>query len=174
VVIHLRYTARRGGNADAVRAAIKPKNTRAILVSVRGTFEDAYDEFFHPMGEGATEQTLSLPLRAALFPYSNLGSPQISNVQVYFVSSVQPSSGMMATFGPDGGAAASIPFVAGPGAGSSWTLKGDAPLPAAPPGLFTLVLPVANVPPSLAESEGGRLDPAKLKDVLLLIAYKIV
>jgi Tc toxin complex TcA C-terminal TcB-binding domain/Neuraminidase-like domain len=173
VVLHVRYTARQGGNADAVRAAIKPKNTRAILVSARDTFADAYYRFFHPASAGATEQTLSLPLLSPLFPFSNLGAPQISSIDVYVVSSIQPSGTMAATFGPDGGAATALAFIAGPGAGPSWTLKGAATLSAAHPGPFSLTLPVASVPSSLAASGTGLLDAAKLKDILLVVSYKI-
>jgi hypothetical protein len=173
VIIHMRYTARAGNNSDAVRGAIKPKNARAILLSVHDTFGDAYYQFFNPRNAGAKEQTLSLSFVPALFPYSNLGSPQISGVQMYFVFQAKPTGGgMKVSFGPEGGVQAPIAFVDGPGSGPTWTLKGDAPLTAGP-GAFTLTLPTANVPSSLAAPGSGRLDSAKVQDVLLILTYKI-
>jgi hypothetical protein len=183
VVFHVRYTARQGSNAVQVRKAIKPQGPRQILVSVRDTFEDAYYVFFNPPGTNPTQQqTLSLPLNAPLFPYSNLGRPKISSIAVYFVLGVS-SSGvtMSANLGQDGNPPPKLvplTFSAGPDAGPSgltWTLVAD-PGPnafSADPGGFTLTLPMANVPPALQASGSGLLDATKVRDVLLVITYTI-
>jgi hypothetical protein len=77
VVLHVRYTARGGGDqtaANNVRAALKPPTSRSILVSIRNSFGDAYYSFFNPADTTAIQQTLSLPMTNILFPFSNLGS----------------------------------------------------------------------------------------------------
>lgn len=176
VVLHLRYTARAAVNPDKVRKEIKEDlGERAILVSARDTFADAYYRFFNPTDPAATEQTLALPLARALFPYSSLGTPQISAIVAYVVVSIDPGTDLKlsATFGAASPAAVS--FSRGPGASPTWTLEGSL-LPEgskAVPGSFTLTLPVVNVPANLREKGSGRLDPATVQDILLVIKYTI-
>ena len=84
VVVHVRYTARLGGDPKTVRglASPAPAGSRSILVSVRNTFGDAYYEFFNPTDTTATQQVLTLPLTNAIFPFSNYGSPKIASILV--------------------------------------------------------------------------------------------
>jgi hypothetical protein len=161
VVFHVRYTARPGSNADAVRKAIKPINARQILVSVRDTFGDAYDAFFNPTGASPTQQTLSVPLYAPLFPYSNLGKPNITDVKIYFVLTSAATSGPTASFGPDGGAVQSVTFTQDATSTTLWAEWPSAATSAVGPGPFTLTLPV------------GSFAASQVRDVLLVITYSI-
>jgi hypothetical protein len=83
VVVHIRYSARFGGDPEAVRTALKPEKTRSILMSVRNTFGDAYYSFFNPTDNTATQQTLTLPLTNAIFPFSNLGTPTVTDLTIF-------------------------------------------------------------------------------------------
>ena len=89
VVLHLRYTARSGIEPQAVRSGIKSPadGPLQILVSVRNTFGDAYYAFFNPTNTaatGPTTATLTLNLTLALFPFSNLGTPTVNDIVLYF------------------------------------------------------------------------------------------
>ena len=182
VVMHVRYTARPGGDPDAVRAGLKPQGLRSILVSVQNTFGDAYYSFFNPTDTTATQQTLTLPISNAILPYSNLGSPKISDIVIYFVLTAAPQAGtsIAATFGPAGGAGTAISLTQVPGTTSAGgppaVLSGDAALasPSAPAPV-ALVVPAASVPAGLAVTTGGqtRLDPTKIEDILLVINYTV-
>ena len=119
VVLHIRYTARFGGDAKWVRKALKPINTRTILLSVRSTFGDAYYVFFNPIDSTATQQTLTLPLSSAIFPFSNLGTPTVTGVTIIVALSTPMSSALQSalesglevdgTFGPTGSTGRSRP-----------------------------------------------------------------
>jgi hypothetical protein len=180
VIVTVRYTAR-AGNASVVRDALSKKaksSPRAVLVSVRDTFEDAYYAFFNPAGASPTQQTLSVPLLPPLFPYSNLGSPKITNVALFIALTVAPgATAMQGTFGPQSGTAATIDFALDPAGASgpepNTTLVANAPQSAASPELFTLTLPFANVPSTLAATSTtpAPIDPTKVRDILLVITY---
>jgi hypothetical protein len=191
VVLHIRYTARGGGDANAVRAGIKSQieTDRSIVVSARSTFGNAYYTFFNPAVAAATEQTLTLPLTNILFTYSNLGSGvKISSVAFHVPLSVPAGTNKIA-------AAFDVTNVTSPAAlslaPSSLTRGDGTPVAAltgtAPPGIapfttplsapqsFDLTVPSASVPAALATTVGGvtRLDPSKVEDILLIINYSI-
>jgi len=186
VVLHIRYTARGGGDANTVRAAINSQieMDRSIVISTRSTFGNAYYSFFNPPVAAATEQTLTLPLPNILFPYSNLGNGVKISSFVFYVPLCVPAAGNMiaATFG--------VSSVAGPPAlplGPSSLMTGDnTPVaaltgtatltpPLRAPQSFDLIVPSASVPSALATTVGGvmRLDPSKVEDILLIINYSI-
>jgi hypothetical protein len=185
VVLHVHYTARLGIAESTVLAAIAPPPgvPRAILVSSRNTFGDAYYNFFNPTNAAATQQTLTLPVTKAILPFSNLGTPTIKDVYVFFALTETPAAGttMAASFGPTSGTAA--PLVLAVGAPSSWSpppsstppmLSADTGLasPGAAPQSFTLTVPQTGVPSALATSS-GRLDATKIEDILLVITYAV-
>ena len=84
MVLHIRYTAR-FGDAGTVRAAIEARRGAIVLMSVRSTFGDAYYLFFNPTDSTATAQTLTLPLTSAVFPFSNLGTPNLTDMTIVIV-----------------------------------------------------------------------------------------
>lgn len=186
VVLHIRYTARGGGDANAVRAAIKSQieTSRSIAVSTRSTFGNAYYTFFNPPVAAATDQTLTLPLTNILFPYSNLGSGvKISSFAFHAPLSV-PAAGntIAATFGVTGVASPAAlslaPSTLTLGDGTSVAaLTGTSPLttPLSAPQSFDLTVPSASVPAALTTTVGGvtRLDPSKIEDILLIVNYSI-
>ena len=45
---------------------------------MRSNFSDAYYALFNPADPAATQQVLTLPLLANVFPFSNLGAPSIT------------------------------------------------------------------------------------------------
>ena len=185
VVLHLRHTARGGGDqtaANNVRNALKPTTPRSILVSVRSTFGDAYYSFFNP-ATTATEQTLTLPMTNVIFPFSNLGHGvvKIESIAFYVVLSVTAAgNNIAATFGPTGGSSGPLALAPAPGQ----TTAGD-PIsaltalasfaPVAAPQSFTVTVPGASVPSGLGITVSGqtRLDPAKIEDILLIVTYSI-
>jgi Tc toxin complex TcA C-terminal TcB-binding domain/Neuraminidase-like domain/Putative peptidoglycan binding domain/Salmonella virulence plasmid 28.1kDa A protein len=189
VVLHVRYTARGGGDqaAKIVRTALKPLTSRSILVSIRNTFCDAYSTFFNPPDTTATQQTLTLPMTNILFPFSNLGTGvlKIEGLTYYVVLSV-PATGndIQANFAIGGGAAESLALSPDT---SRQTTAGDAiqaltgtpsPSPSSPvalPQSFTVTVPAAKVPQALGITVNGqtRLDPAKIEDILLIVTYSI-
>jgi hypothetical protein len=190
VVLHLRYSARFGGDAEAVRTALKPSSARSILISTRNTFGDAYYSFFNPADSTAVQQSLVLPLTEAVFPYSSLGTPKVTDFTILLVLSepvaanVSSSlSGMTVpgTFGPTSAASplsVSLKTVSGtaPGGGPIATLStGDVGFAPAAPTSYTLTIPQGSIPPSLQTMIAGhpRLDPAKVSDIVLIIGYKI-
>jgi hypothetical protein len=180
VVIHVRYTARGGGDqvaAGNVRTALKTllsTTGRSILVSVRNTFGNAYYTFFNPAST-ATQQTLTLPLLSNVFPFSNLGSVTIKNITFYVFLSV-PASGntINGTFGPTG-TPASLSLAPGPNANAALTAS-VAFLPGTAPQSFTLtVVDDTTLPPGLTTTVNTqtRLNPALIEDILLVIDYSI-
>jgi hypothetical protein len=177
VVLHVRYSARFGGDAESVRSALKPANTRSILVSVRNTFGDAYYRFFNPTDTASPQQTLTLPITAAIFPFSNLGSPKISDMVISFVLAQVPAAGtaINGTFGPTGGTANPVSLTPTTTGGQSVAaLSGDASLPSPlSPESFTLTVPT--VPPSLGVTVSGqtRFDSTKIEEIVLIIDYKV-
>jgi hypothetical protein len=183
VILHVRYTARGAGDqtaANNVREQLKPSDPRTILISVRNTFPDSWYAFFNP-GAQATEQTLSLPLTARVFPYTNLGdgTAQIQNLAMYLVLSV-PAGGDTIAAGLTGTAGG---ISLAPMAGQ--TTAGD-PIDAltasvafapslAVPQTPSLTVPLANIPADLGTTVNGQtlLDPDKVEDLLLVITYAI-
>jgi hypothetical protein len=186
VVLHVRYTARGGGDqtaANNVRSVLKSKLTttqRSIMLSVRNTFPDSYYTFFNP-GSGATAETLSLPLTTNVFPYTNLGhgNAEIQNVEFYVVLAV-PAAGnnMQVNF-----SATANPVTLAPAPGQ--TTAGNplealtASIPISPaltaPQTLTLTVPLTNIPSSLGINVSGQtqLDPSKVLDILMVVAYTI-
>ena len=175
------YTARAGGDAQAVRAGIKPQNARAALISVRHTFSNAYSRFFNP-DSSATQQVLTLPLPKTVFPFSNLGEPKMTSIDVYFALA-QPAPGgttVACTFGPVAGAASNSQLTIVPGntgaGGPIPALGMNAPIgPPIAPQPFALTVRSADVPPALAVTRNTQtlLDPAKIEDILLIVGYSI-
>jgi hypothetical protein len=187
VVLHVRYTARGGGDQVAgnnVRAALKPTTPRSILVSVRNTFSDSYYSFFNPADSTATQQTLTLPLTDNVFPFSNLGGGgvEIQSIAVYVALSI-PAAGntIAASIGPAGGPSTALTL-----APSSAQTTGGDPVPALTatatlspavmtPQSIALNVPSTSIPTGLSTTVNGqvRLDPSKIEDVLLVITYLI-
>ena len=185
VILHLRYTARGGGDqnaANVVRAALTPTSPHSILVSVRNTFGNAYYTLFNPADTTATQQALTLPLTNNVFPYSNLGSGvKIENIAFYVVLSVPAAGNTLATtFGPTGGTSPQSlslsPMTGQTAAGNAISaITAAAPVSASAPQSFTLMIPSANIPAALGITVSGqtRLDPSKIEDILLVITYSI-
>ncbi|MEO6973162.1 MAG: neuraminidase-like domain-containing protein [Rhodoferax sp.] len=185
VVLHLRYTARSAGaSTEAVRQALKPLGQRQIMLSVRSSFSDAYYAFFNPPDTTATQQTLTLPLLANVLPFSNLGTPTITDVAVYLALEQEPATGttIAASFGATGGTANPVSIAQVPGSTGGGTaiaaLGADAGLTGAqPPGSYTLTIPEASVPPAplgVISNGHNRLNVAAIQDIVLVISYKIV
>jgi hypothetical protein len=193
VVLHLRYTARVGGDSEAVRTALKPLNQRTILISVRNTFGDAYYSFFNPTSSLATAQILTLPITAAVFPFSNFGPIVLTSVTL-FIMLATPMAGAVAsalngvnlgaTFGPSASTTPeTIAFVPVPPPASGSVVaaltSSAVALPAATaPGALTLTVPLANVAnlgAALKATANGLtlLNGAAIEDLLLLITYSI-
>jgi hypothetical protein len=161
-----------------------------LLVSVRNTFGDAYYNFFNPPDSTVTAQTLTVLLSSAIFPFSNLGTPSITDVTIIVAlatplsSALNSALGALAidgTFGPTGNAAAeavSLKAVSTTARDRSPipALSGDVSLPTpVAPASFTLTIPQANVPEALGTLVNGqtRLNPSQIDDIALLIEYAI-
>jgi hypothetical protein len=182
VVLHLRYTARtKGGNAEAVRQALKPPTERRIMLSVRNTFGDAYYEFFNPADPAAAQQRLLLPLSANELPFSNLGAPKITALSVYLSLTKPPPANttIAASLGPTAAAVAiSLAQPAGAtGAGAKVSALGADAALAGPtaPGTFTLTIAEGSLPAALIVTRAGhkRLDPALVEDIVLVVTYTL-
>lgn len=178
VVLHVRYTARLGIAENTVLAAIAPPSgvARSIIVSVKNTFGDALYRFFNPTSSTATNQVLTLPISNALFPWSNVNSPKIADILVFFMLSAVPTSGTSVTATlAGGGQTYNVPL--GTSLPGGWTgtpaiLSADPNMNASiQPQQFTLTVPVAGLPSSLTVTPGGLLDPSKVTDVVLVINY---
>lgn len=182
IVVHVRYSARStGGNPQAVRQALKPLGPQQFLLSVRSNFSDAWYAFFNPADPAATQQTLTLPLLADVFPFSNLGAASITDIAINMMLNAVPTPGTQianATFGPSGGAAnpLSISQVPPPPGGDPIAALGVVTGQSGPPGPFTLSVPASGIPPAIAVTSNGhtRLDAAKINDILLIVSYKVV
>ena len=193
VILHVRYTARGGGDqtaANNVRAQLKPSAPRSILASARNTFPNAFYTLFNPPDATATSQTLSIQLSANVFPLSNLGTGnvKITDITFYVVLTGVPASGNNID-------AATISF----NGGTPVTLKLDpsplndnqgnpiaaltADFPVSPPALVSqtvpqtvaVTVPSSGIPSGLAITVTGetRLDPNKVEDILMIITYEI-
>ena len=187
VVLHLRYSARFSGSTGIVRDALKPMETpRTILMSVRNTFGDAYYGFFNPTDTTATQQTLTVPLTNAIFPFSNLGAPGVTNVTVIMALAEPMPAGagplsVSGTFGLTGAASQDavslLPQTGAPSAAGSpiVAFSGAAALSQAAPASMTLTIPPAGIPPQLqvAGSAPARLNPTLISDIVFLITYTI-
>lgn len=181
VVLHVRYSARSaGGDPQAVRQALKPSGPQQFLLSVRSSFSDAYYAFFNPADPAATQQVLTLPLQANVFPFSNLGVASITDISINMMLIEVPATGTEianATFGPTGGATTpvAIPQVPPPSGGGPVAALAAATGQSGPPGSFTLTVPEAGIPAALATTSNGhaRLDASKFTDILLVVSYKI-
>jgi hypothetical protein len=179
VILHVRYTARPGIAESVVLPAIAPASgvPRAILVSVKSTFGDALYQFFNPTDPAATQQVLTVPITPANFPWSNIHSPQITDIQMFFALSQVPSTNpqVNSTFGPKGGAASHLTFTTTlPWGGTAKALWTDFSLgqSSLPPQTFTLTVPTAGLPKELTTTTGPvLLDPTKIEDIILVIRY---
>jgi hypothetical protein len=156
---------------------------------VRNTFGDNYYSFFNPTDTTATQQTLTVALAPPIFPYSNLGTPVITDVTMIVAlseplttaeSSALSSISIPATFGPATGTAQDVTFKAAPGTapggGAIPALTADAPYAvAAATGSFTLTVPSASIPASLQTtgSSPARFNSAAIDDIVLVITYDL-
>lgn len=175
IVVHLRYTARAGIDEQTVRNAIntKPIGPRSILVSVRNTFGSAYFNFFNPTNTPVTQQTLTLPFTNVIFPFSNLGNPEIVDVGIYVVLT-QAAAGTSitgATFGQTSAASpTNVSFTPVPGQnalGNSIPVlsgTGSSPLASSVESL-TMTVPANNGQLQLAS--------ANVEDIILIIKYTL-
>ena len=181
VVLHVRYTARSaGGDPQAVRQALKPSDPRQFLLSVRSSFGDAWYAFFNPPDPAAAQQVLTLPLLATVFPYSNLGTPSITDISINMMLTEAPPTGTQisnGTFGPTGGAGAAVTISQAPppSGGGPVAALSVATGQTGQPGSYTLTLPESGIPAEIAVTANGhtRLDAAKFTDILLAITYKL-
>lgn len=181
VVLHLRYSARSaGGDPQAVRQALKPLGPQQFLLSVRSNFGDAWYAFFNPANTGATQQVLTLPLEANVFPFSNLGAAAITDISINLMLTEVPPEGTQitdATFGPVGGAAAPVSIRQVPPlpGGNAVAALGGVTGQAGQPGAFTLTVPEAGIPPVVAVSRDGhtRLNASMFNDILLTVSYRV-
>jgi hypothetical protein len=188
VILHVRYTARVGGDADAVRATLKPGTSRSILISAANTFGAAFYAFLNPSDTAATQQVLSLPLTDALFPFSNLGEPQITGVG-FILALTEPMpksvasslSGAKITASFDLGGAQSLSLVpaggTAPGGGPVAAFSGSiASLPSPQtPASCNLTVQPATAPSALQTTVGGQtlLDAALISDAYVVITYAL-
>jgi receptor-binding and translocation channel-forming TcA subunit of Tc toxin len=193
IILHLRYSARFGGDAETVRAALKPVPAGSMLVSARSAFSDAYYGFFNPGDAGATAQTLTLPLTSSIFPFSNLGAPGITDVTVVIVlaqplanDTAAALAGLPWTFGPSSSLdppAVTFTQLTGPPPTNATAnaLKSSKMTESGAPGAFALKLALkdkngkATVPDSLKTTVNGQtlLDPELISDVVLVVGYKL-
>lgn len=181
VVLHLRYSARAaGGDPQAVRQALKPLGPRQFLLSVRSSFSDAYYAFFNPADPEATQQVLTLPLLANVFPFSNLGAASITDISINLMLTEVPPAGTQitnATFGPTGGSAVamSINQVPPPSGGDPVAALGVVTGQSGQPGSYTLTVPESGIAPAIASTLNGhaRLDASQFNDILLIVSYGI-
>jgi hypothetical protein len=110
VILHLRYTARDGGDGlktgaltEVVRAS--PRKG-AVFVSVKQQFSDAFYRFLHPTGTG---QTLSFDLGEELFPFIARGKTiKATQIDVFMrlrdpqtTTSYAAGTALKVTVGPD-------------------------------------------------------------------------
>ena len=182
VVLHLRYSARSaGGDPQAVRQALKPLGPRQFLLSVRSSFSDAYYAFFNPADPAATQQVLTLPLLANVFPFSNLGAASITDISINMMLTEVPPAGTQianATFGPTGGTASpvSISQVPPPSGGGPVAALGVVTGQSGQPGSFTMSVPESGIPSAIAITTNGhaRLNASQYNDILLVVSYEIV
>jgi Tc toxin complex TcA C-terminal TcB-binding domain/Neuraminidase-like domain/Salmonella virulence plasmid 28.1kDa A protein len=188
VIFDIRYSARAGGDTNAVRAALVPSSPRTILVSVRTAFPSYYYSFFNPSDATATQQTLTLPLTTQVFPYSNLGTPTITDITAIMAleTPLSPAekaalSGMaiQGTFGPATGATQNVTF--GPatapdgGVVAALTTSDVQVAVGTATGAFVLTIPSANIPPTLqaAGTSPATFNDAAIEDIVLLITYEL-
>jgi hypothetical protein len=186
VILHVRYTARGGGDqtaANNVRTGLKtlaPPNPRTIMLSVQNTFPDWYYTFMNP-APAATAQTLTLPLTNDVFPYTNLphGTAVLQNLSMYLVLSTSASGNTIpATFS---GSAGPISLAPMPGqttantAIEALTAQVTFTPTVSAPQTFTLTINSTDIPPGLATKVNGKtvLDSAKVGDILLVLNYSI-
>jgi Tc toxin complex TcA C-terminal TcB-binding domain/Neuraminidase-like domain/Putative peptidoglycan binding domain len=185
VILHVRYTARAGGDAETVRKALQPPPQRSILVSVHNTFSNAYYAFFNPRDPTATLQTLTVPLASAVFPFSNLGAPQIAAAEVFFALAPQLATKMSGISisgecqAATASASAAVAFTPvsgtmGDGVTQIAALSGALTLPPKP-GAFTLTVPLSGVQGPLTTTTAGRtlLDSTLFEDIFLLLSYSL-
>ena len=193
IILHLRYSARSGGDVETVRAAVKPGGARSMLISARSAFGDAYYRFFNPSDAGATAQTLTLPLTSSVFPFSNLGTPSLTDVTVVIVPAQPLASGTATalgglpwTFGPSSSLAPpAVTFtpLTGPPPGNAMAnaLQSGAIAESGVPGALALTLPLkdkngdSTLPDSLKTTVNGQalLDPKLVSDIVFIVRYKL-
>jgi hypothetical protein len=181
VVLHVRYTARLGIAESTVLQAIAPATgiVRAIVLSVKSTFGDALYSFFNPTDTTATQQNLVLPMTNAIFPWSNIRSPQIKEIFTFFTLSQPPAAGtdIPAAFGPTGGVSGALALTTA--LPPNWTgpanmLSGDFLVnPPLAPQSFTLSVQTGRLPPSLTKTVNGQvlLDQTKVEDIIMIVTY---
>ena len=74
VVLHVRYTARYGGDAETVRTALKPDKARSVLVSSRAVFGTRLLSLLPAGRQHRDSEALVLPLTDAIFPFLRSGN----------------------------------------------------------------------------------------------------
>ncbi len=193
VILHVRYTARGGADpsaANVVRSAVlnrlkDNKNPQALLVSVKSTFNDSYYRFFNPSDPNATQQVLSLPVAATLFPLANFAgaTPKVVNIASYVLltktipdalpttiwpaSANQPGPPANLTFNPLNDSNGNPLNALSADAGGNGLLGGSAPQ------ALNLAVQSGDIPASLKRAGAGpaRLDPALIQDIFLVVQY---
>ena len=192
IILHLRYTARLG-DAGTVRAAIKPAEPRSILISAGSAFSDAYYRFFNPSDTSAAAQTLILPLTSSVFPFSNLGAPNLIDVTVVIVlaqplaqDTASALGGLPWQFGPSSSLTPAnvtftqVPTPSPPAVVTANALQSGQIAATVAPGEFKLTLPLkdaagkSTLPDGLTATVNGQtLDPKLISDIVLVVRYKL-
>jgi hypothetical protein len=169
---------------------VKPAGARAMLISARSSFGDAYYRFFNPSDAGATAQTLTLPLTRSVFPFSNLGAPSMTDVTIVIVlaqplpkATATALGGLSWQFGLSG-SLSDVAFTQLPASAAAVTanalLSGKIAETGAL-GEFQLTFPLkdphgaAAVPDALKTTVNGQalLDPKLISDIVFVVGYKL-
>jgi hypothetical protein len=182
VVLHLRYTARDGGEAlgaaalDAVRAALPTAGT--VLLDLQHAFPSEWHRFLHPAGAG-DEQVLRVELTPEHFPFFTRGSTvnvtriqlvgELSEAGAYDVIVEPPQPGAPLTFtrsspaGPFG----EVHHLAFPAPDPVTGVPPDLPAAAGRLGEWTLRLRRAGAP------DFASLDPDEVTQLHVLLHYRM-
>jgi hypothetical protein len=200
VVLHLRYTARDGGDPlrvsarnnlqlgqgpalpgsqPAIPMAEKPLTPLIRLFSAKRDYADALYRFLNPE-PSANGQALALDLSDSRFPYHD-PAKTVGLSRVRFFLLMQPGSGdpsgLQATLMDPNGASHAAP--GSTGVAADVTLAGLPALSftvsAGAPGLWTLQVAEADIPQPLQLSVGGhtRISPSAIGDVGILCEYSV-
>jgi hypothetical protein len=187
VVLHIRYTAREGGDAlrDPAKQALPQTHMQAF--SARHDFSDAWHRFVHPAAD-ATSQLLELDLSKDRFPYQPGGADvQLTKIDLYLkVGGVpSPAPGIPLQLhassdgtGPDllGG----IPLASADALDKLYIASADLSGAPEPTGTFSATIAGAQIPAFLADpvTVGGvtykHLDVGAVEDLVVVCTYEPV
>ncbi|MET0239299.1 MAG: neuraminidase-like domain-containing protein, partial [Sphingobium sp.] len=202
VILHIRYTAREGGDplklaatrqlADALKAMEVERGREGLAqgLSARQSFPDAWHAFAYKPDAQPGVQTLSLPIDPRRFPGFASGRVKVDRLLVALIPAAgigyDNQDGITLTLTPPGGQPVelkleSIPARAGGLPMAEAILPAPVKIAAPKPGqpVAPWTLEIAGLPEGFArtvtvdDAEVKRLDPAKVADVALLLGYTI-